>query len=147
MSDDIIELEPEEDLGGKKSFWDHLDDLRKVLVRSAIAIGLALVVCLLLDSTLVGILEYPLRRMNIFDRPQPTVTLQLGATKLGPYVVSHDQFDAMPPNAPKHLVFQVNTAQIGEAQVVTLKALPDEGSGGNLGVQLHNLSPPRPEEH
>ena len=53
MSDDIIELEPGDDLGEKKSFWDHLNDLRKVIVRSAIAIGLALVVCLLLVSKLV----------------------------------------------------------------------------------------------
>ncbi|HSY53139.1 MAG TPA: twin-arginine translocase subunit TatC [Opitutaceae bacterium] len=141
MSDDIIELEPEEDLGGKKSFWDHLDDLRKVLVRSAIAIGLALVVCLLLDSTLVGILEYPLRHMDIFDQPQPTVTFQLGSTQLGPYVVSRDQFAALPPGAAPHVVFQVNTAKIGEEQVVTLKTLPGVVGGGGLRVQLHNLSP------
>jgi sec-independent protein translocase protein TatC len=141
MSDDIIDLEPEEDLGGKKSFWDHLDDLRKVLVRSAVAVGIALVVCLLLDSTLVGILEYPLRHMDIFDRPQPTVTLQLGATQLGPYVVSRDQFAALPPGSAPHVVFQVNTARIGDDQVVTLKALPGVEGGGSLRMQLHNLSP------
>jgi sec-independent protein translocase protein TatC len=141
MSDDIIDLEPEEDLGGKKSFWDHLEDLRKVLVRSAIVIGIALVACLLLDSTLVGILEYPLRHMDIFDRPQPTVTLQLGATQLGPYVVSRDQFAALPPGAAPHVVFQVNTVKIGEEQVVTLKALPGVEGGSSLRMQLHNLSP------
>jgi sec-independent protein translocase protein TatC len=141
MSDEITDLEPEEDLGGKKSFWEHLDDLRKVLVRSAIAIGVALVVCLLLDRQLVGILEYPLRRMEIFSRPQPTVTFRLGATDLGPYAVSRDQFAALPPGAAPHVVFQVNTAKVGEAQVVTLTILPDSTGGGSLRVQLHNLSP------
>ncbi|HTB81977.1 MAG TPA: twin-arginine translocase subunit TatC [Opitutaceae bacterium] len=141
MSDDIIELEPGDDLGEKKSFWDHLNDLRKVIVRSAIAIGLALVVCLLLVSKLVDLLEYPLRHMDIFDKPQPTVTFRLGATQFGPYTVSRDQFAALPPGAAPHVVFQVGTAQVGGEQVVTLKALPGVEGGGSLHVQLHNLSP------
>ncbi|HTQ30252.1 MAG TPA: twin-arginine translocase subunit TatC [Opitutaceae bacterium] len=140
MSDNTIELEPEEDLGEKKSFWDHLDDLRKVLVRSAIAIGLAFLVCILLDNRLVGILEYPLRHMDIFDTPRPTVTFQLGSAQLGPYPVSREQFSALPPGTAPHVVFQVDSARVGEQQVVTLKTLPAEG-GGSLRVQLHNLSP------
>ncbi|MGA3007811.1 MAG: hypothetical protein ABSE59_07965, partial [Opitutaceae bacterium] len=132
MSDNIIDLEPEEDLGDRKSFWEHLDDLRKVLVRSAIAIGLALIVCLLLDSRLVGILEYPLKHMDLFDRPQPTVTFRLGSTELGPYEVSRDQFSALPPGAAPHLVFQVDSAKIGQEQVVTLKAVPGAEGGGPL---------------
>ena len=42
MSDDLIELEPAEDLAEKKSFWNHLDDLRKVLVNSVKPIDIAL---------------------------------------------------------------------------------------------------------
>ena len=141
MSNDTIELEPEEDLGEKKSFWDHLDDLRKVLVRSAIAIGLAFLVCILLDNRLVNILEYPLRHMDIFNTPTPTVTFQLGSAQLGPYPVSHDQFSALPPGTAPHVVFQVDSARVGQQQVVTLKTLPGVEGGGSLHVQLHNLSP------
>ena len=36
-----------DELGGeRKSFWDHLNDLRTALLRSAIAVGLALIGCL-----------------------------------------------------------------------------------------------------
>lgn len=142
MSDDTIELQPEEeDLGEKKSFWDHLDDLRKVLVRSAIAVGVVFIGCLLLDNRLVNILEYPLRHMDIFDRPHPTVTFQIGSAQLGPYPVSRDQFSALPPGAAPHVVFQVDSAPVGGKQVVTLKTLPNVEGGGSLNVQLHNLSP------
>ncbi|HZP59558.1 MAG TPA: twin-arginine translocase subunit TatC [Opitutaceae bacterium] len=142
MSDDTIELQPEEELGEKKSFWDHLDDLRKVLVRSAIAIGLAFLACILLDNRLVRILEYPLRHMDIFDVPRPTVTFQIGSSQLGPYPVSRDQFAGLPPGKAPHVVFQVDAAKVGEQQVVTLKTLSDNsGSGSSLRVQLHNLSP------
>ena len=54
---DLPEFLPEApESGTRKSFWGHLRDLRTALVRSAIAIGLALVVCLLIGDKLVAIL-------------------------------------------------------------------------------------------
>ena len=35
--------EEEEDTGSRKSFWEHVQDLRTALIRSAIAIGLAVI--------------------------------------------------------------------------------------------------------
>ena len=50
MADDNASLPAElEDTGPKKSFWGHLADLRTALIRSAIAVGVALIACLFLD--------------------------------------------------------------------------------------------------
>lgn len=128
--------------GPRKSFWGHLSDLRTALLRSAIAIGIALVACLLLDNKLVGILERPLHKMDMFEKPKPTVTLQIGDTKLGPYVVTAEQFSGLPEGTAPHVVFQVGTAKVGREQVLTLKQLPpDPTDTSSLKIRLQNFSP------
>jgi sec-independent protein translocase protein TatC len=142
MSESEEFLPEEESPGPKKSFWAHLNDLRTALLRSAIAIGLALVVCLLLSPKLVAILEYPLSRIDLFEKPKPTVSFQIGATTFGPYVVTPEQRAGLPPDAAPQLVFQVGTAKIGTEQVVTLKTLPAAPAGASsLKVRLHNFAP------
>jgi sec-independent protein translocase protein TatC len=132
------------DSSHKKSFWEHFEDLRKAIIRSAIAVGLALVVCLMFADKLVKVLEYPLQRMDRFEKPRPTVSFQIGSTKLGPYVVSREQFAGLPvgEEAP-HAVFQVGVGQVGQEQVATLKLLPltAESAGSDLNVRLHNFGP------
>ncbi len=131
----------EDDSGAKKSFWEHLKDLRGALVKSAIALGVALVLCLLLDQQLVAILEYPLHRMNIFQKAKPTVTLELGAAKLGPYVVTREDFPALPPGDAPNAVFKLGITQVGNEQVLTLKLDPTASAATPEEVRLHNLSP------
>jgi sec-independent protein translocase protein TatC len=131
-----------EDLGVKKSFWDHLRDLRTSLLRSAIAIGLALVVCLLIADKLVGILEYPLKRINLFQEPKPSVAFRIGDTQLGPYELTKEQYSGFNDGEGNQVVFQIGIAQIGDQKVATLNPLPPAPvEGGSLRVRLHNLSP------
>jgi sec-independent protein translocase protein TatC len=132
-----------EDGSERKSFWGHLADLRRALIRCAIAIGIALLLCMTFTDKLVAILEYPLRHIDLFQAPKPTVTLQIGETKLGPFVVSREQFAGLPPGAAPHAVFQVGSAVVGGESVATLKLLPGPGPEGDtsLHVRLHNLGP------
>ncbi len=134
--------EPEEG-GPKKSFWDHLRDLRSALLRSAVAIGLALILCLMVADKLVQILEYPLQRIDAFQKPKPTVTFKIGGTQLGPYEVTREQFPALPEGEAPHLTYRIGVAKIGDQNVATLEALPvtNGGENGTLRVRLHNLSP------
>jgi len=127
-----------------KSFWEHLADLRKVLIRSCIVVGVALVICLSFADKLVQVLEYPLRHIELFEKPRPTVSFQIGSTQLGPYVVSREQFAGLPEGATPHAVFQVGVAQVGQEQVATLKLLPalaDSVTNSTLRIRLHNFGP------
>jgi len=142
MNDDEEFLPEEEAAIPKKSFWAHLNDLRTALVRSGIVIGIALIVCLLLSDKLIAILEYPLSRIDMFEKPQPTVSLQIGSTKLGPYPVTAEQFAGLPPGEAPQVVFQVGVAKVGQEQVATLKLLPAPPAGTpTLRVRLHNFGP------
>lgn len=142
MATDTPEAAPEPDEGGpRKSFWEHVQDLRTAVIRSVTAIGIAVMVCLLLDAQIVGILEYPLQRMHMFESPKPTVTLEIGSTKLGPFPVTREQFPGLPPGAAPNAVFRIGTAKVGEEQVVTLRLDPDAPAAAPVEVRLHNLSP------
>src|SRR5581483_633617 len=138
------ELEPaDETAGAHKSFWGHLEDLRKAIIRASIAIAAGLMICMTFTNRLVELLEYPLRHIDLFEKPTPTVTLKIGDTEFGPYVVKREQFAGLPPGAAPHAVFQVGSTVIGQEQVATLKLLPapPAGGGGPLKIRLHNLGP------
>ncbi len=139
---DPVEVTPPEDKEGgpRKPFLEHLEDLRMALLKCVGVIFVALVVCLLLDDKLARILEYPIRRMDLFNQAQPTVSLLIGSTRLGPYPVSREQFPGLPTGESPQMVFRLGTAQVGGEQVATLKpepqAVPDP-----LRVKLRNFNP------
>jgi sec-independent protein translocase protein TatC len=130
-----------DDVGPKKSFWGHLSDLRVALIRSVVAIGIALVACLFLSPWIVQVLMVPLQRIHMFEKPRPTVTLQIGDTKLGPFEVTREQFPALPPGDAPNVVFRVGTAQVGKDQVATLTIDPAAKPAQTSGIRLHNFSP------
>ena len=135
-------VEPvEEEKSERKSFWAHLADLRKALVRCAMVVGIALVGCLLLDDKLMWIYEYPLRHLQMFEQPRPTVSFQLGEARLGPYEVSRDQFAGLPPGQAPQVLFKVGAAKVGEQQVVTLQLEPQPAGNAPLPVRLRNFGP------
>lgn len=130
-----------DDIGPKKSFWGHLSDLRVALIRSMVAIGIALIACLFLSPWIVQVLMVPLQRIHMFEKPRPTVTLQIGDTKLGPFEVTREQFPALPPGDAPNVVFRVGTAQVGKDQVATLTIDPAAKPAATSGIRLHNFSP------
>ena len=135
-------LEPVEETGFlRKSFLGHLEDLRSTLVKCAWSLGLALVVCLLFVDKITWVLEYPLRHMQLFEKPHATVAFELGPTVFGPYLVSPDQFAGLPPGATPHAVFRVGTAKVGDAQVLTLALQPEATGPQPPMVRLRNYGP------
>jgi sec-independent protein translocase protein TatC len=67
MAKEPEEVRPEfEDEGGPvKSFLDHLEDLRWVLIKSGAALVLGMITCLVGSNRIVEILKWPLKRSGI----------------------------------------------------------------------------------
>jgi sec-independent protein translocase protein TatC len=142
VADETPTVTPDvEDTGPKKSFWGHLADLRSALIRSVIAIGASLLVCLLISPWLVKVLEEPLRHMHMFEKAKPTVSLEIGSTKLGPFEVTREQFPGLPPGDAPNVVFRVGMAPMGKEQVATLTMEPEQKAGQLIEIRLHNFSP------
>ena len=60
-----LDEQPEEEGGPVKSFLEHLEDLRWVLIKSGVAAGVAMLACLLGGNYVVRVLEWPLTRAPV----------------------------------------------------------------------------------
>jgi sec-independent protein translocase protein TatC len=153
MADDPVAEpleEQEEDEGGPvKSFLEHLEDLRWVLIKSIAAAGMAMLVCLLAGNYAVRILEWPLSRAPM-PRPKiPTIGVFLGTNQIGTFSISTNEplaslvgleNAAAPTNQPIRL--RLVPISIGTNQVLGLAPEPDpEGGKPRLPIQIVNLSP------
>jgi sec-independent protein translocase protein TatC len=139
---DTEHTEPEPGL--RKSFWEHVDDLRRALLRSAAAVGIALIACLLLSNYVIAVLTKPLDWLDILEKPKPTVAFKVGEHQFGPYIVSHELFAGLPVGEAPHMIYQVGTATVSGAQVVTLAPIPPPNPHkpeSSLQVRLSNFSP------
>ena len=76
--------EVEEDGGPIKSFLDHLEDLRWTIIKSASAVIVSMVVCLVAADKVVAFLKRPLEKAVSFGEPSaPAVFLELGGSPVG----------------------------------------------------------------
>ena len=89
MAEPSEELQPEDGEGGAvKSFLEHLEDLRWMLIKSAAATLTGMLVCLFAVNYLTAILRWPLDRAknrHIAFMPEATNTvvhLRIGSTPL-----------------------------------------------------------------
>src|SRR5215472_12333765 len=116
-------LDPEEQEGGPvKSFLEHLEDLRWVLIKSGAAAFVAMLVCLLGGSYVVRILEWPLERAPMHHGAnEQFVTLAFGTNRIAGFRVNtNDPFAAV----------------IGTNAAVRLQIVPvTDGTNRLLGIQ------------
>src|SRR5436190_12224042 len=88
----------EEDEGGPvKSFLEHLEDLRWVLIQSAAALGVGVLICLIGANHVFRILEWPLKKAKItHSGTNQIVSIYFGTNQLG--VVNLSPEDQSPYN-------------------------------------------------
>src|SRR5580765_5640054 len=92
-----VEHFDEEEGGPVKSFLEHLEDLRWVLIKSGTAAGVAMLVCLLGGNYLVRVLEWPLERARpLHPSKTQIVRLTFGTNQLARFQVrTNDAFAAL----------------------------------------------------
>src|ERR1700687_4170306 len=84
-----LELDQGEEEGGPvKSFLEHLEDLRWVLIKSLTAAGVAMVTCFFAGNYVFQVLEWPLKRAPIYQgRDAQVLRVMLGTNQLGVFHV------------------------------------------------------------
>src|SRR5260370_37942980 len=69
---ELSQVTPEQEPGGKMSFFEHLVDLRKRLINSAIAIALGAMVGVSISQKVIGFISRPmqeaLRKQHLDDK-------------------------------------------------------------------------------
>jgi len=137
------QLDEHDDEGGPiKSFLEHLEDLRWVLIKSGVAAGLAMLICLLAGNYAVRVIEWPLARAHpLHFTDTKTVIVSFGTNQLTSFRVgTNDAFSAIVgTNSFIHL--EIVPLTIGTNQLLGLTVPPGPQASPGLGIQIINLSP------
>ena len=134
--------ERDEEGGPVKSFLEHLEDLRWVLIKSGTAAGVAMLLCLLGGNYVVGILEWPLHRAPVLHSPRTQlVQLAFGTNQLGNFRVgASDPFSGW-VGTNRVVRLELIPLTIGTNQVLGVIARPQPETAPRLSIQIINLSP------
>ncbi len=120
-----------EDLGGQMSFLEHLDELRKRLIRSIAFVFVAATLCWFVSDSIYRFLERPVQRALANAQQQRKVTID-GLS--GPLSIA--SLGSLKPDDKLRFVFPEAT-RLGTASIpagASVMARVDKDSQGNLGL-------------
>jgi sec-independent protein translocase protein TatC len=138
--------EPPEDGGGPvKSFLEHLEDFRWVLVKISISLGLAMLVCLVGANYVMAVIKWPLTRAPAsFPGTNQIVTVSFGANRLGHFQLSDAEQKSLNLGTNRFIAVTVEPLTLGTNQILgwhidSNPATVNEAK--HMQIELVNLSP------
>ena len=141
---DPLDEQVEEEGGPIKSFLEHLEDLRWVLIKSGAAAGVAMLVCLLAGNYVVRILEWPLSRAPIKQaKYTQSARVLFGTNQLGVFPVATNDPLASLTGTNRFVQLQITPVMMNDRAVLTVTASKDEEAAQRqkLPIEIINLSP------
>jgi len=137
---------PEESEGGPvKSFLEHLEDFRWVLVKSVAALAVAMVICLVSGNYVVQILKWPLTRAKIhYPDANQIAVVNFGTNHLGNFQFSPEQQKFFNLGTNHFVSVQIEPLTIGTNQSLGWHINSDPeaiADAQRMHIELINLSP------
>lgn len=140
--------EEEEDGGGPvKSFLEHLEDLRWVLIKSVAAVLITMLVCLFGAGKLVVLLKKPLNEARkATPRAEYQVSIWLETNLLQTFYLDTNRVGSLGFGTNKTVALGLTPVTVGTNQLLALRTLPkppgklEEGPGPNL-IFLDPIAP------
>jgi len=138
------EFHDEEEGGPVKSFLEHLEDLRWVLIKCVVAVAIFMLACLIGATYVLAVLKWPLERADKYrQKPDVELSLLVGTNVLTTYPGT-DFFRELGFTNQSRLGFEVTPRLIGTNYVLTLQIVTNETRLAQVqkrGTILRNLSP------
>src|SRR6267143_1781468 len=134
MADDYEEERPDEDQEGGpvKTFLEHLEDLRWVLIKSPVALSVAMLLCFIGGNYVSRILKWPLRHARIsYPGTNQVVTVTFGTNRLGVFRLTPQQQESLNLGTNRFVAVEIEPTILGTNQVLAWHA----------NIELVNLSP------
>ena len=87
------DVDAEDDGGGPvKSFLEHLEDFRWLLVKCAVTLGVAMLLCLIGANYVIGVIKWPLTRATVsFPGTNQVVSVSFGTNHLANFSITPEQ--------------------------------------------------------
>jgi sec-independent protein translocase protein TatC len=146
MAGDYETESSEEAEGGPvKSFLEHLEDFRWVLIKSLVALGVAMLICLIGANYVVQILKWPLAHAPLrHPSANQVAVVSFGTNHLGNFQFSPDQQKFLNLGTNRFVSVQIQPLMIGTNQVLGWQVTTNPAAiadAQRLNVDLINLSP------
>lgn len=131
--------------GPIKTFLEHLEDFRWVLLKSTVALALAMLVCLFGANHVMQALKWPLTRAVVsFSDTNQIVSVSFGTNHLGNFPLSPTVQQAFDLGSNRFVAVSIEPVMIGTNQVLGWRRNDDPGAIKGIQqiqVDLVNLSP------
>jgi len=143
--DHDTESSDEADGGPVKSFLEHLEDFRWVLIKSIVALGLAMLLCLFGANYVIAILKWPLQHAPLRHvETNQVAVVSFGTNHLGNFEFSPDQQKILNLGTNHYVAVEIEPLTVGTNQVLGWHVASDPEAIANaqrLNIDLINLSP------
>lgn len=139
------ERDDENEGGPVKTFLEHLEDFRWVLIKSSVALGLAMMICLFAANHVIQIIKWPLTRAPKYhpDTNQ-TAVVSFGTNHLGNFKLTPEQGKFFNLGTNRFVAVQIEPFMLGTNQILGWRVVPDTNAiadAQRLHIDLINLSP------
>jgi sec-independent protein translocase protein TatC len=146
MADFSSEPPDDDDDGGGpvKSFLEHLEDFRWVLVKLSVALGLSMLVCLVGANYVMAVLKWPLSRATVsYPGTNQIVTVNFGTNRLGHFSLSPAQEKSLNLGSNRFVTVVVEPLTLGSNQVLGWRVDTHNAADAaqRMQVDLINLGP------
>jgi sec-independent protein translocase protein TatC len=135
----------EEEGGPVKSFLEHLEDLRWVLIKSLVALGVGILICLIAGDHVAAILKRPLEKAKIsYPGTNQVVLGFVGTNRLGVFTLSSGERDTWQLSTNRYVAVHVEPGFIGTNRVLQFRVTDDpsvEEEARRMGVTLVTMGP------
>src|SRR5579859_1830220 len=138
--------EPPEDEGGPiKTFLEHLEDFRWLLIKCAVSLALTMVVCLFGANYVIAAIKWPISRAHVsYAGTNQVVTVSFGTNRLGNFTLSPEQTQSLNLGTNRFVAVTVEPLTLGTNQVLGWRLNPDPTAvqrAQQMNIELVNLSP------
>lgn len=136
---------PEAEGGPVKSFLDHLEDFRWLLIKCAAALALTMLVCLIGANFVIGVLKWPLAHAKAsFPGTNQIVAVSFGTNAAASFTLSDEQQKTFNLGTNRFVAVQIEPVTVGTNQVLGWRVNPDPAAVAEMQrmhIDLVNLTP------
>ena len=136
----------DEDGGGPvKSFLEHLEDFRWLLIKCAVTLALTMLACLVGATHVIAVIKWPLTQAKVsYSDTNQIVSFSFGTNHLGIYPLTPGQQESLGTGPNRFAAIQIEPIRLGTNQVLGWRVTNDAAALADIEhmhIDLVNLSP------
>jgi sec-independent protein translocase protein TatC len=146
MAGDPEAERPDEAEGGPvKTFLEHLEDFRWMLIKSIVALFLGMLVCLFAANDVVSIIKWPLKHAPIsFSGTNQIAVVSFGTNHLGNFSLTPEEQQSFNLGTNRFVAVTIEPLTLGTNRVLGWRVNDDPSAiadAQRMKIELINLSP------